>query len=358
MAEKRTFDEIDTREVAIELDPGMQRQTAKLGTLTVLSGRDVGAFYAMTSQAMLIGRSANAHLRLEDEGVSRNHARVVRSGEQYLLEDLGSTNGTYLGDKSIRGREQLHDNARIRIGNALLRFTLQDQIELDAARCVYEASVRDGLTGTFNRRHFEDRLAAELSFAMRQGTPVCALLLDVDHFKRVNDTLGHPAGDEVLRRIGKLLLQAARSEDLVARYGGEEFAIIARGIGTTDGVAFAERLRALIERSPIEWQGKRVPITVSIGVAHNRAGVALSTSEQLVAAADRALYAAKEAGRNRVELAVSPGRYAVLPAVDEGDEPVAKVKRRAWETSTFPLDDGSKPAKPPPPPPRKKKHDP
>jgi two-component system cell cycle response regulator len=320
----------------------------KQATLTVLAGRELGALFVVTTRATVIGRSAEAHIRLEDDGVSRSHARIIHVDGQYVIEDLGSTNGTLLGEERIQGRAHLPEGARIALGSALLRFAMQDEIELEAAKRVYEASVRDGLTGIFNRRYFAERLTSEFAFAVRQGTALCALMIDIDHFKQINDRWGHQAGDSVLRRMGALLREVTRAEDLLARYGGEEFAVLARGISVIDARAFAERVRGLVANASIEWENEKIPVTVSIGLAHNRAGATASGAEQLVAAADKALYAAKAAGRNRVEVAASPGRYSVVRGDDPAAEPAPQSKRRTWEQTTFPLED--KASEPPPSP--------
>jgi diguanylate cyclase (GGDEF)-like protein len=326
------------------------RQGERQATLTLLAGREAGASFVVTTRATVIGRSPEAHIRLEDDGVSRSHARIMYVDGEYLIEDLGSTNGTLVGEERVQGRTRLKDGARIVVGCALLRFAMLDQVELAAAKLVYEASVRDGLTGLFNRRCFEERLASEFSFAQRQHTGLCALILDIDYFKRVNDRWGHPAGDAVLRRVGALLREATRTEDLLARYGGEEFAVLARGITVSDARAFADRVRMLIERTPIAWENEKISITMSIGLAHNRAGTAVPGPEQLIAAADKALYAAKAAGRNRVEIAVSPGRYMVVHNEGAAPESETKPKRRGWEQSTFPLDKREEASEPPPSP--------
>ena len=164
------------------------------------------------------------------------------------------------------------------------------------------------------------------------------ILCDIDHFKQVNDRLGHQAGDAVLRRVAAVLHGAVRTEDVFARYGGEEFAVIARGIDIAGARAFAERMRQLLENSAVTWQGARVPVTISLGIAHNRASGPFADAAGMVAAADAALYEAKRAGRNRSQLAGSPGRYrgvetelAVAPASIK-----AERRERTWERSTAP----------------------
>jgi diguanylate cyclase (GGDEF)-like protein len=313
--------------------------TQMQGTLTVLVGAHVGARFVLSSQATLIGRNPRAHVAIDDAGISRNQARILDRAGSYAVEDMDSTNGTCVDGVRVLGCVPLRDGARIQMGNTLLRFALQDQLECEAAQRVYEASVRDGLTGAFNRRHFEERLIAEFAFATRHGTALCVLMADIDHFKRINDRWGHQAGDLVLRRVGAELREAARAEDLVARYGGEEFVLLARGIDPAGAKAFAERLRVLLERAPITWQGERIAVTTSIGLAHNHTGAASSDPQRLVAAADKALYAAKAAGRNRVELARSPGSYAVAHPERSASHATPVPRASSWGNDTAPVGD-------------------
>lgn len=317
----------------------------KQGTLTVLLGAQVGAAFQLNSRATLLGRNPRAQVPIEDDGVSRSHARILRRGDgSYEIEDTGSTNGTFIDDVRIEGRADLHDGARIRVGNTLLRFAFQDEIEWEASKRVYEASVRDGLTRAFNRRYFEERLISEFAFAARHGSALCVLLVDIDEFKRINDQWGHQAGDQVLRNIGAELRTALRTEDVLARYGGEEFAVLARGIHVGGARQLAERLRTTVERTPVEWEGDQIRVTISVGLAHNHSGAAATDPQRLVAAADKALYLAKDNGRNRVEVARSPGRYAgVDPEVMVVSPPVeVKSRERVWEVNTSPQDESRK----------------
>jgi two-component system, cell cycle response regulator len=163
-------------------------------------------------------------------------------------------------------------------------------------------SVTDALTGLRNRRFAEWFLGGELERSRRHGNPLSVLLVDLDHFKRVNDTHGHAAGDEALRHVAGLLAQQVRKTDVCARWGGEEFLMGLAQVPLDGALALAERQRVAVEASPLVLaSGVRVAITVSIGVA----GVAATerSHHDLVAAADRALYEAKGGGRNRVVLA-------------------------------------------------------
>jgi two-component system cell cycle response regulator len=321
----------------------------KQGTLTVLLGAQVGAAFALNSRAILIGRNPRAQVPVEDDGVSRSHARIFRRADgAYEIEDTTSTNGTFVDDLRVEGRVQLQDGARVRIGNTLLRFALQDEIEWEASKRVYEASVRDGLTRAFNRRYFEERLISEFAFAARHGSALCVLLVDIDEFKRVNDRYGHQCGDLVLRTIGAELRTALRTEDVLARYGGEEFAVLARGIAASGARMLAERLRSTVERARMEWEGQPIAVTISVGMAHNHSGAAATDPHRLVAAADKALYAAKGAGRNRIEVARSPGRYAGVEQEEIVVSPAAQAKQRVWEVTTAPQDESHEPVRLPP----------
>ena len=272
--------------------------------LTVLVGPNPGAIMTVEADPIVLGRGQEATYRLEDEGLSRAHARVVREGEQFFVEDLGSTNGTFVNGYRITQKRPLRDGDRIQVGkNTILKFNHQDALEQDAVRQLYESAVRDPLTHVYNRRYLEERLRQEFAYAARHGTSLSVLILDIDHFKRINDTLGHLAGDRVIQVLADTVARIVRAEDVVARYGGEEFAVIARGIQAAHAVIFAERIRHSIERLAIPWEGQSLQITVSVGVATMDRDVTFRDMRAVVTAADDALYRAKNGGRNRVEKA-------------------------------------------------------
>ncbi len=162
---------------------------------------------------------------------------------------------------------------------------------------VHMAEARtDALVGVGNRRAFDEELARRYAAWRRQGTTLSLLIIDVDHFKRLNDTHGHQAGDEVLRGIGRVLAANIRDMDFVARYGGEEFAFILPGIGIEGAKSAAERIRTAIAAATFPFEGKTLSVTVSLGVAELAPG---DTVASLLERADSALYAAKSNGRNR-----------------------------------------------------------
>jgi two-component system cell cycle response regulator len=167
---------------------------------------------------------------------------------------------------------------------------------------------------------------------------LCMILIDLDHFKQINDRLGHQAGDLVLRRVADTLQDTVRTEDVLARFGGEEFALIARGIDVAGARMFAERVRMLIEKLDVRFGEEWVRVTGSLGVAHTQTCPSATTQDTFVAAADGALYGAKKAGKNCVSFATGEGRYTVA-ASGEGDARDGLRRRR--ETATIHIDPNS-----------------
>ncbi len=270
-------------------------------SLTVLAGPTPGSIITVDGDEIVIGRGRDATARIDDPGMSRRHARLFRKPDGFYIEDLGSTNGTFVEGEQVAYARQLKDGDRIQVGrNSLLQVALQDEAEHRAVRELYESAVRDPLTRVYNRRHLDERLKGEYAYAMRHSTPLSVLVIDVDLFKNVNDTLGHQAGDAVLRSLSAAVVKIVRTEDLVARYGGEEFVVVARGIESPNAVKLGERIRTSIALTSLPWGGKTVTVTVSIGCATMTTDVPYTGPDALLAAADSALYRAKAAGRNRV----------------------------------------------------------
>jgi two-component system cell cycle response regulator len=286
------------------------------GVLVVLRGPNPGFVFTLDGPEALIGRSPEAQVCLRDGTLSRHHARIRSVDGRFVIEDLGSTNGTYVDGQRVQAPVPLQDGARITLGGrTVLRFALHDAVEQEAARSTHELTVRDPLTHAYNRRHLEERLISEVAFSHRHNTPLSLLLVDIDGFKQINDTYGHIAGDDALRALTTALQAMVRKEDLVGRFGGEEFAIVARGIDRRGAITFAERIRDHVERMRIATHGEVLRITVSIGVAFAE-GTDV-TAERLFDDADSALYAAKRGGRNRVEsarVAATGSRPSVLPS--------------------------------------------
>jgi len=286
-------------------------------TLVVLTGTRMGLVHTLRDATCELGRSPECQIQLDDDGISRKHARITMRNGHPEIEDLRSTNGTYVDGHRVSTSFRLQEGSRVRMGGLTMKFAWQDKDALRAHQHMYDMSVRDGLTGLFNRRYFDERLESEHAFAVRHRSALAVLLCDIDHFKKVNDDHGHQAGDAVLRAVATELRERVRTEDVVARFGGEELAVIARGVDVNGTRAFAERLRSIVAALRIEVDGTIIPVTVSIGVAHSHAGPTCHRPEGLVASADTALYAAKRAGRNRALLAESVGKYSVQGEFEE-----------------------------------------
>lgn len=174
------------------------------------------------------------------------------------------------------------------------------EIKRIQAKLLHDAN-HDFLTGLHNRRHFKEQLVAEVERTRRTASPVSLLMVDIDHFKRINDTYGHLIGDRVLVMVASTLQAASRREDSVARYGGEEFLLLLPDTGPVEAHRLAERLRAAIAQLDLRHEGERIAFTISIGIASSTGENAL-TPQSLIGKADDALYRAKDMGRNRVEL--------------------------------------------------------
>jgi diguanylate cyclase (GGDEF)-like protein len=278
--------------------PEERRLTA---TLTVIAGRGAGQVHRVEHEEIVLGRAPDLAVVIEDDGVSRRHARITAAGGTHLIEDLHSTNGTLVNGTKVVAPIALHDGDRIRIGpHAILKFGYQDELEEQMQAKLYDSATRDPLTQAHNRRYFQERLATEWAFAQRHRAACALIAIDADHFKQVNDTWGHPGGDYVLKELVVAMSKVVRKEDLVARIGGEEFMVLARGTNRPAGVALAERIRAAVEQHPFVFEGQPRKVTVSLGVSTSD-DLGVEEPDDLVGRADDHLYRAKENGRNRVE---------------------------------------------------------
>jgi two-component system cell cycle response regulator len=295
-------DEMDmasrTSQTALRISPA---GGVKHAVLTVLTGLSAGQVFTLSREKTLIGRSHDCQLRLFDPGISRRHCQVTGAASgTFAVEDLDSTNGMYVDGKPVQ-RAVLRGGERVQVGSdVVLRFGYTDETEEALAKRLYESSTRDPLTRAFTRKYFDERLEAEMAYGRRHRSPLGLIIFDVDHFKVINDTHGHPAGDEVLRTIANRMIHMVRTEDVFARYGGEEFVVLARGIKPRGMLQFAERIRKGVGRTQIPYQARTLEVTVSAGVANlgeldDRAG-----PDKLIALADTRVYQAKMGGRDRV----------------------------------------------------------
>lgn len=282
---------------SVEIAPPPTRRD--IAVLVRMDSIEAGRLYVLDGPELRVGRLPDNGVAIDDAGISRVHARLYREGDAYRIEDLGSSNGTYINGVRVTSAEVL-EGALVQVGpKARFRFSVIDRHQERILRQLYEASVRDPLTGLFNRAYFVERLGAELAYSKRHGTEVSLLVLDIDHFKKINDTFGHLVGDWVLKCFTTTIYGSLRTEDLFARYGGEEFVAVLRGISLPGAARAAERLRKAVAAMVVEHEGVRIPVTVSIGCASVKCPGEVS-AEALIGAADRRLYEAKKNGRNTV----------------------------------------------------------
>jgi diguanylate cyclase (GGDEF)-like protein len=285
---------------------------AATGWAREFKGREV-ALAERTWSAWVL-RSAQEPYVLDDlaEAETRMPLIVLDEGggraESLLAVPLRSAN-TSLGALILTGRRGSFDATANRVLKILASQTAAVLKTIWLVEQRTELAVRDGLTGLYNRRSFNDSLARSIAREARSGGRLALLLFDLDHFKKINDSHGHPAGDEALRRASRILEASLRRGDLAARYGGEEFTAILPGADEEGGVRQAERVRLAIAKEPLLFEGARIEMRASFGVAvWPEAG---GDAQALVDAADRALYAAKEGGRNRVVAASALARAAI-----------------------------------------------
>lgn len=280
--------------------PGQGTEKRDRAYLVVLAGSAVGEMYKVDQERTIIGRGGKAQIRLIDDGISREHAEIVVRGREVFLHDLGSTNGTFCNGMKVDNKP-LADGDKILVGSTtILKFTYHDNLDEVFQRQMYESALRDGLTKAFNKKYFTDRLESEFMFSVRHSSPLTLVMFDIDHFKKINDSYGHPTGDEVLRRVAAILGASARKIDIVARYGGEEFAIVLESTDRAGARNLAERIRAEIEQQsfPTGQQSKAAfGATISLGVACFPDDA--TAKADIIARADQSLYAAKHGGRNR-----------------------------------------------------------
>jgi two-component system cell cycle response regulator len=244
-----------------------------------------------------IGRDPQADVSVQSDAVSRRHCKLTRDALGWTVEDLRSTNGTLVGGHRVM-RHVLADGDLVQSGRSILKFLSTTNIEAAWYEEIYRSVIFDGLTQIHNRRYFEEFTERELARARRHKRPLSLLMFDIDHFKHVNDTYGHLAGDAALRGLAERLSGRVRREELFARLAGDEFVVVLPETGPTEALRFAEMLRDRVAEAPFGFNARQLPVTISVGVGTVGAGT--ETLAALIASADSALYRAKHAGRNTV----------------------------------------------------------
>jgi diguanylate cyclase (GGDEF)-like protein len=259
----------------------------------------LGKRFVLEKSPTSIGRGHDNVIILESDSVSRRHCRIERQGNGWAAIDDGSTNGTYVNDDLISASQKLASGDRVKIGPTIFKYLSGTDVESLYHEEIYRITIIDGLTGAHNKRHLFESLEKEITRSRRYGRDLACIMFDIDHFKQVNDTHGHLAGDYVLKEVARVVRSRLRGEEIFARYGGEEFCIVAPETPIAGARTLAEDIRKRVESSQFVFQGERIRCTISCGIAmlvpEDKDGVSL------VKRADEQLYVAKRSGRNRVE---------------------------------------------------------
>lgn len=282
----------------------LQKAKEQEACFIMIRGTPQGHRFFLTRSEMTMGRDQAADIVLADQGVSRKHAKVTKEGEKVKLTDLKSSNGTFLNDKKIPsgGTVSLSKEDMVRVGNSILKFLPKGELEILFYGNLDTAAHSDPLTRIYNKGYLLEALDAEFKRAKALHNEFCLLFFDLDHFKKVNDTYGHDGGDFVLKEFTSMIKTGhLRPKDIFARYGGEEFVVLLANTNSKEALDLGERIRAAVETHAFIYEGKRIPITTSIGIAELTTEV--ESPQTLIKAADKALYSSKSNGRNRVSLA-------------------------------------------------------
>ena len=289
-------DEGRTRITHVKPALGSSSQPACL-VLIYPTGAQMGKRFTLDGESLLIGRGSDCDIVVDLDSVSRRHAKIERRSDNILVCDLQSTNGTYVNELQVE-EHALSDGDQVKIGNAIFKFLSGGNVEAGYHEAIYRTTIIDGLTEVYNKRYFAEFLERELARCARYNRPLSLVMFDLDHFKQINDTHGHLAGDFVLREMCRRLHVRIRKEELLARYGGEEFVAVLPEAGHEGAMDFAEQIRGLVAQEPFEFEDEMIPLTISVGVA-TVVGDALDGA-RFIKMADDNLSSAKRSGRNCV----------------------------------------------------------
>ena len=267
--------------------------------LVMIAGPFLGKKYPLIEDdTFTVGREDGNFVVVDMDNVSRRHAQVRLRDGRYFVKDLGSTNGTYLNDEEIREEQPLRNGDLVKIGSAIFKFLSGNNIEQQYYEEIYSLTINDGLTQVSNKRFFLEFLEREMGRCHRYQRALSLMMMDIDHFKQINDVNGHLAGDYVLREMAGIIKPRVRKEECFARYGGEEFAYVIPESGGDNTRKLAEKVRRLVEDHHFVFEGKSIKVTLSIGVADLTGE--MTEGLQFIKVADANLYKAKKSGRNRV----------------------------------------------------------
>jgi diguanylate cyclase (GGDEF)-like protein len=268
--------------------------------LTVSVGKDMGMMVPIEG-TISIGRNPESAIPLDDDLVSWNHCSVTNVNGNITLQDNESRNGVFVDEMRIEGCE-LNVGSNIQLGDTVMKLELLSEIDIEQRMSLYNRANVDLLTGAYNRHYFQENAKQELSLSKREKTSMKIVMMDIDHFKKINDKYGHLAGDYILREVANIIRKSIRDYDLLCRYGGEEFILLLRGAVTIGGTEkLCDRIRMQIEGRNFEYRGLSIKLTISIGACFQEDTKDM-TLEDIILKADKALYQSKKHGRNKITL--------------------------------------------------------
>lgn len=303
----KLFDELSQKRLINQINPN---QKNLVPVLRAIQGPYIGDHFLLNRESNEIGRDSSCQITIKDHNISRRHCKIsicyrsaLRGEFKITIEDLGSRNGVRVNGQKIEANTSVsvQNGDQIRIGSNIFGLYLKFPEEIELEAFLYKMARKDSTTGLIGKSFFMGHLEFEFKRAQRYKRPLSFVLLDIDFFKKVNDTYGHVVGDEVLKKVGQIIQEELRIEDTAIRYGGEEIALILPETPEKDAYLLAERLRIKLERLTFKMNEKTFKVTASFGVAEYNPAIA--APQGLVEKADRALYKAKESGRNNTFIA-------------------------------------------------------
>lgn len=275
------------------------QRAAGTACLVMIYGRELGKRWMLDRSSLVIGRGENCDIVLDMDNVSRRHCEVhLGQSGSHAINDLRSTNGTFVNNDELRDVRALKTGDLVKVGGTIFKYLDGESLESQFHEEIYRMTIVDGLTQIYNKRYLLEFLERELSRCLRYGRALSLMMMDIDHFKKINDTFGHIAGDHVLREVAAAIRTMVRKEECFARYGGEEFSLVMPEAENDKVLVFAEKIRATVAAKTFVFEDRQIQVTLSIGVQQ----VSPESSEvtAFIAAADEKLYRAKNDGRNRV----------------------------------------------------------
>lgn len=288
----RTSTFVQTRQ---EPEPLAEDQQQPL--LVVMHGSLLGMTYAIHDEVIAIGRSTTLDIPIDDENVSRRHAEIYLDGNAVRIKDLDSTNGTFVNSQRVT-EAVLNDGDLILIGRVLFKFIRSSSIENRFFGQMYALATTDFLTGIFNRQHIISRLESEFARSRRYNRPLSILTYDIDHFKHINDSFGHLAGDQLLIESSRLIGKNVRLQDFYGRLGGDEFMIVCPETDLNNTVLMAQRITQILAKWSYSYQSRKLDFNISIGIAS--LSDEMRSTVDLIAKADTLMYRSKQRGRNHI----------------------------------------------------------